>query len=180
MTTAGHGRTPAAAPAEPRRPISDLARVAGRERTPARPGPGRCAQRVRPADTIRRGEDRPRSARRHRRGPGGRRHTADNRDKFFSVDGGTNAIALFANGIVLGDGRQASHWKDDLGIGIMDPSVAFGERLDISQTDLRAFDVMGYTVVPEPEIVTLLGLGLIAPLLVRAKQKRAPASAEAR
>ena len=42
MTTAGHGRTPAA-PAEPRRRISDLARVAGRERTPARPGPGPIA-----------------------------------------------------------------------------------------------------------------------------------------
>ena len=43
MTTAGPGRTPAADPAEPRRPISDLARVAGRERTPARPGPGPIA-----------------------------------------------------------------------------------------------------------------------------------------
>ena len=92
-------------------------------------------------------------------------YTADNRDKYFSVDGGATPIALFANGIVYGDGRQASHWKDNLGIGIMDPTAGFGERLDISGTDLRAFDVLGYTLVPEPSSGLLFGAGLL--LMVR-------------
>lgn len=87
-------------------------------------------------------------------------YTADNRAKFFSVDGGATPVALFSNGIVYGDGRQASHWKDNLGIGIMDPTAGFGERLDISNTDLRAFDVLGYTLVPEPGTGLLFCAGL--------------------
>jgi len=56
------------------------------------------------------------------------------------------------------DGRQASHWKDNLGIGIMDPTTDTGEQLNISNTDLRAMDVMGYTLAPEPSVGLLLGL----------------------
>lgn len=46
--------------------------------------------------------------------------SADKRDKYFSLDGGMSRIALFSTGQTFGDGRQASHWKDNLGIGIMD------------------------------------------------------------
>ena len=90
-------------------------------------------------------------------------YTADPRDKFFSVDGGLTPIALFADGITYGDGRQASHWKDDLGIGIMDPTAAFGESLNISATDLRAFDVLGYTLAPAPEpaVSALFGVSFL-------------------
>src|SRR5262245_7428922 len=49
-----------------------------------------------------------------------------------------------------GDGRQASHWKDDdlLGrhIGIMDPTIAPGTHLTVSNNDLLAFDSFGYRV----------------------------------
>lgn len=92
-------------------------------------------------------------------------YTADNRPKYFSVDGGLTQVALFSNGLVYGDGAQASHWKDNLGIGIMDPTAGFGERLNISNTDLRAFDVLGYTLVPEPGSGLLFSAGLL--LLVR-------------
>lgn len=94
-------------------------------------------------------------------------YTADNRAKYFSVDGGLTQVALFSNGIVYGDGQQASHWKDNLGIGIMDPTAGFGERLDISNNDLRAFDVLGYTVVPEPSTGLLFCAGLL--FLIRRK-----------
>ena len=67
----------------------------------------------------------------------------------------------FANGVVFGDGRQASHWKDNLGLGIMDPTANLGERLSISYNDLRVFDVMGYTLVPEPSVMTLFGLAML-------------------
>ena len=94
-------------------------------------------------------------------GPGFTDYTADTRDKYFSVDGGLTPIASFATGVNFGDGHQASHWKDNLGIGIMDPTASPGERLDISATDLRLFDVLGYTVVPEPDVCVLLGVSLI-------------------
>jgi uncharacterized protein (TIGR03437 family) len=47
-----------------------------------------------------------------------------------------------------GDGKQASHWKDDslsgTYLGTMDPSIAAGERDLLTENDLRAIDVMGY------------------------------------
>lgn len=53
------------------------------------------------------------------------------------------------------DGRQASHWKDgDLvapRIGIMDPTLGFGEIWNISDADLRAMELIGYDLVPVPE-----------------------------
>lgn len=49
-----------------------------------------------------------------------------------------------------GDGRQASHWKDDVitrsFIGIMDPTINFGVREEIQPNDERALDVMGYAL----------------------------------
>lgn len=96
--------------------------------------------------------------------------TADNRVKYFSIDGGTSSIAQFSNGQFRGDGRQASHWKDNLGIGIMDPTLGSGELTSISNNDVRAFDVIGYdlkvtapAVVPESSSVNLALA--VAPLL---------------
>jgi hypothetical protein len=74
------------------------------------------------------------------------------------VDGGTSQIALFATGASHGDGNQAGHWKDFLGIGILDPTVFTGELMILTETDLRAFDVLGYTLVPEPAVGTFLVL----------------------
>lgn len=49
-----------------------------------------------------------------------------------------------------GDGRSASHWKDDRltgnPLGIMDPSVRRGVRLEIAPADLAALDILGYTL----------------------------------
>jgi hypothetical protein len=70
--------------------------------------------------------------------------TADTRDKYFSLDSGTTKIASFSTGETWGDGYQASHWKDNLGLGLMDPTGAPGELLTISENDKRAFDVIGW------------------------------------
>ena len=88
--------------------------------------------------------------------------TADTRDKYFSIDGGVTNIARYSTGDVHGDGSQASHWKDGLGIGIMDPTAAAGELMALSNTDLRGFDVIGWDLeaVPEPGTIVLMGLGL--------------------
>ena len=87
--------------------------------------------------------------------------TAGTAAKYFSIDGGATDIAAFATGTTHGDGRQASHWKDNLGLGVMDPTAAAGELLSITSNDITAFDVIGYNYapVPEPVTLTLFGMG---------------------
>ena len=80
---------------------------------------------------------------------------------YFSVDGGSTNLGLFSTGSSYGDGRQASHWKDNLGLGIMDPTAnPAGNINTVSALDLQAFDVMGWDLlmvaVPEPSTGALL------------------------
>lgn len=91
--------------------------------------------------------------------------TADTADKYFSIDGGTTVGAGFSTGVYNGDGRQASHWKDNLGIGILDPTSGRGELLAITGNDIQAFDVIGWdkATVRTPDAGStafLLALGL--------------------
>ncbi|MEO2012753.1 MAG: NF038122 family metalloprotease [Fuerstiella sp.] len=87
--------------------------------------------------------------------------------KDFSIDGGTTSLIsnAFSTGVNFGDGSQASHWKDSLGIGIMDPtSVAAGSMNIVTAFDLQALDVIGWNqgaAVPEPSSFAVFGLGLI-------------------
>jgi len=78
---------------------------------------------------------------------------ADNRAKFFSVDGGITSVAQFARGSsspTFGNGQQANHWLNSATpIGIMDPTIGLGELLSFTSTDLRFFDVIGFNPVPE-------------------------------
>jgi hypothetical protein len=73
--------------------------------------------------------------------------TADNRAKYFSIDGGVTKIADFSTGETFGDGRQAGHWKDNLGLGSLDPTMAPGELLTVSENDKQALDAIGWNRV---------------------------------
>ena len=79
---------------------------------------------------------------------------------------GAATEAGMSTGSAFGDGRSASHWKDNLGIGMMDPTFAPGEAAVPDMTDLRAFDLIGWdavpasTAVPVPAAVWLFGSGL--------------------
>lgn len=88
--------------------------------------------------------------------------TADNRSKYFSLDG-TTVGPEFSTGMTFGDGMQASHWKDDLFIGLMDPTAGRGETLHITANDLLAMDAIGWDVaaIPEPSGWAMLGAGLL-------------------
>ena len=65
-------------------------------------------------------------------------------------------MATYSTGTIFGDGYQASHWKDDLGIGIMDPTAAPpGEIMIVTDLDIMAWDVIGW----DTEVETRSGAG---------------------
>lgn len=73
-----------------------------------------------------------------------------------------------STGAYTGDGRQASHWKDNnlTGslIGIMDPTLAYGQLVGISDADVRALDLIGWDyVVPanQPPVLDPIGNKLV-------------------
>jgi Ca2+-binding RTX toxin-like protein len=82
--------------------------------------------------------------------------TATNTDKYFSIDGGITSIASFATGVIHGDGKEPQHWKDNLGLGIMDPTLVRGEQLAIKPLDKQAFDVIGWNLLgTTPAVATI-------------------------
>ncbi len=85
-----------------------------------------------------------------------------------------------STGYSTGDGREAAHWKDDQFtghlLGVMDPSITSGIAEYVGPNDIRALDLIGYDVVPEPAAVSLIsffGLLLHRPGQ-RIRQRRAP------
>ncbi len=102
--------------------------------------------------------------------------TADSRNKYFSLNKGATVGPSFSTGTNFGDGQQASHWKDSLGLGIMDPTAANGELLQISANDMMAFDAIGYNikafVIPEASTGVLFLPGIFCGALLYSRRKK--------
>lgn len=66
---------------------------------------------------------------------------------YFSINGGAANSGLFSTGKYNGDLEQASHWKDNSGLGIMDPtSTPAGRANVITNLDILAMDVIGWNL----------------------------------
>ena len=98
--------------------------------------------------------------------------TADARDKYYSIDGGLTAggglvggLSHWSTGVRNGDGRQASHWKDGLDLGILDPTARPpGEVNVVTELDLQGLDIIGWNlrssaVTPEPSTFAAFAVG---------------------
>ncbi|HET9530925.1 MAG TPA: NF038122 family metalloprotease [Blastocatellia bacterium] len=73
-------------------------------------------------------------------------------DQFFYVGDQEMPLSTGRPDGTGGDGRQASHWKDDSilnhRIGIMDPTLPLGKRQTVTLNDLEALDLFGYRIKP--------------------------------
>ena len=85
-----------------------------------------------------------------RYGFNGQRDLTTGPNTYFSIDGGATNLGFFSTGEFNGDGNQPGHWRDLLGLGLMDPTLSPGERGMLSARDLVAMDVIGWELeVPE-------------------------------
>ncbi|HTH47858.1 MAG TPA: NF038122 family metalloprotease [Candidatus Limnocylindria bacterium] len=71
-----------------------------------------------------------------------------------------------STGLSNGDGRQASHWKDDSltgqYVGIMDPTLAAGVTEPVTAADVLALSLIGWDLpVPEPSTYAAAGAMLV-------------------
>jgi hypothetical protein len=77
-------------------------------------------------------------------------------NSFDQVLAGTGQIELpLSTGEFGGDGQQASHFQDNAGLGLLDPTLAPEEVVPVGFNDARVLDLIGYDItfpvaVPEP------------------------------
>jgi PEP-CTERM motif len=106
---------------------------------------------------------------RYTQGPVGVRtftNTGDN--AYFSIDGGVTDLARFNQG--NNSGGDYGDWWSGNGSGNPGPNpptqvqdaFLFPHRTPVLGVELRALDVIGYNLVPEPGSLTLLALGIVS------------------
>lgn len=87
---------------------------------------------------------------------------AGGQQTYFAGDGEVALSTSDPLGGGGGDGRQASHWKDDALIGsflgIMDPTAISGVADNITAADVYATQLFGYTVNPDVQVTELLSV----------------------
>ena len=84
-------------------------------------------------------------------------------DYYFSLDGGETNIASFANGVRY----QSSHWNDEnYSSSVMNPTIAPGEVLQITDLDLQLFDAIGWDLADTVNSPVADGLNFLARLIL--------------
>jgi hypothetical protein len=86
-------------------------------------------------------------------------------DQVFFGGGPELALSTGRQDSSGGDGRQASHWKDEaftgVFIGLMHPALKPGVHETLTANDLLAFDRIGYTLAPaSPSVIASLAAEL--------------------
>lgn len=99
-----------------------------------------------------------------RYGAPGQRSLEEGAPAFFSLDGGTTALAAFSDGVA----DQASHWRNgtlsDGAWALMNPEVGAGMTRNITGLDIAALDAIGWdavSAVPLPASASLFGGALL-------------------
>ena len=87
-------------------------------------------------------------------------------DKYLILGGLQIGVST---GTSNGNGNQASHFLP--GVGLMQPSVGFGQRLVFAPEDYLAFEALGWQIVPEPSTYGL-SLGFLAIAAVAVSRRR--------
>lgn len=78
--------------------------------------------------------------------------TASTASKYFTLSRASSGSVTFSTGVAFGDGRQASHWKDGLNLGLLDPTLNAGSVQSLSGNDLTAMDAIGWNLAAVPEL----------------------------
>lgn len=94
-------------------------------------------------------------------------------DQILPNQGGSSVEVLFSTGVSFGDGNQASHWKDGLGLGLMDPTASPGQILSLHPNDFRAMDLIGYEILMVPEASSLILFAIGAAVSVSMRRRSA-------
>jgi hypothetical protein len=88
-------------------------------------------------------------------------------DQGFFAGGSVRSLSTGRADGTGGDGRAASHWKDQSAtgqyLGIMEPTVGLGEHQYISDDDLAALNAIGYRTRPLVDSTTVVPLGPSTP-----------------
>jgi hypothetical protein len=92
-------------------------------------------------------------------------------DKYLILGGLQIGVST---GTTNGNGNQASHFLP--GVGLMRPSVGFGQRLVFAPEDYLAFEALGWQIVPEPSTygLGLGGLAFVAVAIGRRQRSQRP------
>jgi hypothetical protein len=79
-----------------------------------------------------------------------------------------------STGVALGDGNQASHFKDEAitgnFIGLMDPTLANGDFYGPQNADIKALSAIGWDLIPEPGVAGLFVVGSVIAVIRRRRQ----------
>lgn len=93
--------------------------------------------------------------------PGTLTYSTSASSAYFSIDGGTTNIVSFNQS---GGGSDYADWLSNSTHYVQDAYGTPGTYRDLATPELTAYDVIGYTLVPEPMACSLIGLGAIGVL----------------